>query len=96
MGNKKTNGRLNLAKKASAIFGTALTALTVSSVEAAQLTPTINTNGATSEIAQRTIKPIPVLMLNFANPEQSVLVAQHGSHSSHSSHSSHASSAFVS
>ena len=37
----------------------------------------------------RNRKSIPVLKLNFADPDSTVTVTNHASHSSHSSHASH-------
>ena len=92
MENKKTNGLTRLAKKVGAIFGTAIAALTVGNFVATQATPTVDNNHTTDfskQVSKQ--KPMPVLKLNVANPEESKLVTQHSSHSSHSSHNSHSS-----
>lgn len=86
----KKNGIANLTKKATAIFGAALAAIT-----GIQATPSLASHE--SDYSNKTIqfkeigkvKPMPVLKLNPNDPENSQFVNLHRSHSSHSSHSSH-------
>ena len=86
----KKNRILNLTKKATAVFGAALAALTSSSASATVVNEdVVNNNNIIQFQAKNTRKPMPVLKLNLNNVENSQFVAQHRSHSSHSSHSSH-------
>jgi len=87
---KKTNGIFRLAKKAGAIISSALAALAITHTQAVQPTQQVS-DGTTIDFSKQSLKkkPMTVLKLNTANPEQSQLIAQHRSHSSHSSHSSH-------
>jgi hypothetical protein len=86
----KKNRILNLTKKATAVFGAALAALTSSSANATVVNEdVVNNNNIIQFQAKNTRKPMPVLKLNLNNVENSQFVAQHRSHSSHSSHSSH-------
>ena len=88
--NSKKNGLANLTKKAAAVFGVALAALT--GIQANASTSALTDNSDASTIQNegvRNIKPMPVLKLNPNNPANSRFIAQHESHSSHSSHSSH-------
>ncbi len=92
MNSNKKNGLANLTKKAAAIFGTALAAITGIQSNAMVTTPVDNLNGNTIQIKEiGKVKPMPILKLNPNNPENSQFVAQHRSHSSHSSHSAHSS-----
>lgn len=89
---KKLSGLSKLAVKASLVFGSALAALSGGDATTTNLSPTEEANsGNTIEFQAQAAKkkPMPLLRLNLNNPEQSVMIAQHGSHSSHSSHSSH-------
>lgn len=86
--NKK--GLANLTKKAAAVFGAALAALT--GVDANTATSFQNDNFDTNTIQVNEIgkiKPMPIFKLNLDNPDNSQFVASHTSHSSHSSHRSH-------
>ena len=86
----KKNGLLNLSKKATAVFGAALAALTSSSANATLVNnEEVNNNNTIQFQAKNNRKPMPVLKLNINNVEDSQFVAAHRSHSSHSSHSSH-------
>ena len=80
----------NLTKKAAAVFGTALAALTGVNAEEA-MTP--HNDDVESNLIQVNgvgkVKPMPVLKLNMDNPDASQFVASHTSHRSHSSHRSH-------
>jgi len=89
MDSNKKNGLANLTKKATAIFGAALAALSGTETIAAPV-QSGNSESKTIQIAQITkAKPMPVLKLNMSNPANSQFVALHNSHSSHRSHSSH-------
>lgn len=88
MENKK-NRILNLTKKATAVFGAALAALTSTSVNATVINEEVTNNNTIKIQANSSRKPMPVLKLNLNNVEDSQFVAAHRSHSSHSSHSSH-------
>jgi hypothetical protein len=84
------NRFLNLTKKASAVFASALAALTSNSVNAEVNNEIILQNDNTinySTIGPK--KPMPVMKLNLNNVENSHFVAAHRSHYSHSSHYSH-------
>ena len=90
MDSNKKNGLANLTKKAAAVFGAALAALTGVNANAT-VTP-LNDNFETNTIQVKEIgkvKPMPILKLNLDNPDDSQFVASHTSHRSHSSHSSH-------
>jgi hypothetical protein len=83
-------GFINLTKKATAIFGAALAAL--NGIDNNSIHSEQSTNQETNTINFKGIgktKPMPVLKLNFDNPENSQFVASHASHRSHSSHRSH-------
>lgn len=89
--NKNKKGISNLSKKASAIFGLAIAALTGTQAKAAEL-PIVNLEPTEIQISNdKKVKPMPVLKLNPSNPDDSQFVANHSSHRSHSSHSSHSS-----
>lgn len=88
MENKK-NRILNLTKKATAVFGAALAALTSTSANATVINEEVTNNNTINIQAKSSRKPMPVLKLNLNNVENSQFVAAHRSHSSHSSHSSH-------
>lgn len=86
----KKNELANLKKKASAIFGAALAALT--GIQANATMPSKFDNLESKIIQFKEIgkvKPMPVLKLNPNNLENSILAGIHSSHSSHSSHRSH-------
>ncbi len=85
----KKNRILNLTKKATAVFGAALAALTSTSANATLVNEDVINNNTIQFQAKSTRKPMPVLKLNLNNVEDSQFVAAHRSHSSHSSHSSH-------
>jgi hypothetical protein len=86
----KKNGLANLTKKAAAIFGTALAALTGVQTTAAIPSQLDNLDSKRIQVKEISkVKPMPVLKLNMHNPENSQFVASHSSHSSHSSHRSH-------
>jgi hypothetical protein len=86
--NKK--GLANLTKKAAAVFGAALAALTGVDANAPTAFPNDNFESNTIQVKEvGKVKPMPILKLNLANPDASRLVANHTSHYSHSSHSSH-------
>ncbi len=92
MDSNKKNGLANLTKKATAIFGAALAALTGIQANATMPTQLDNLESKTIQVKEiGKVKPMPVLKLNPNNPENSIFVAQHSSHSSHSSHRSHSS-----
>ena len=87
--NKNKKGISNLSKKASAIFGLAIAALTGTQTKAVEF-PLVNLEPTEIQISNnQKVKPMPVLKLNPNNPEDSQFVANHSSHRSHSSHSSH-------
>ncbi len=92
MGNDKNKKVIsNLSKKASAIFGLAIAALTGTQAKAVEL-PIIDLEPTEIQISNdRKVKPMPVLKLNPNNLDDSQFVANHSSHRSHSSHSSHSS-----
>jgi hypothetical protein len=88
------NGLLNLRRKATAIFGTAMAALlgsqNISAAVPAQQFE--NIGGKTIQAREMgKVKPMPVFKLNGSNLANGKFVAQHSSHSSHSSHNSHSS-----
>lgn len=86
----KKNGLANLTKKAAAIFGAAIVALTGIQANAPDQTQYDNFESNTIQVRKISkAKPMPVLKLNMKNSQNSVMVANHGSHRSHSSHSSH-------
>ena len=90
MDSNKKNGLSNLAKKATAIFGAALAALTGIQANATMPAQLDNLESKTIQVKKiGKVKPMPVLKLNMHNPENSQFVASHSSHSSHSSHTSH-------
>ncbi len=80
---------LNLTKKATAVFGAALAALSSTSANATIVNEDVINNNAIQFQAKGTRKPMPVLKLNLNNVEDSQFVAAHRSHSSHRSHRSH-------
>lgn len=90
MESNNSKGLANLAKKAAAVFGAALAALTGVNANAT-ITPENNNfeSNTIQVIAIGKIKPMPILKLNLNNPDDSQFVASHTSHRSHSSHSSH-------
>ena len=74
----------------SSIVGTAIASS--NNVEASELNSNndLLVNNPGNEKFQKYFKkPMPVLKINFNNPEDSKFVASHVSHRSHSSHSSH-------
>jgi hypothetical protein len=86
--NKK--GLANLTKKAAAVFGAALAALTGVDANAATTFPNDNFESNTIQVKEiGKVKPMPILKLNLDNPDESQFVASHTSHRSHSSHRSH-------
>jgi len=86
--NKK--GLFNLTKKAAAVFGAALAALTGVDANAGTAFPNDNFESNTIEFKEiGKVKPMPIFKLNLDNPDDSQFVASHTSHSSHSSHRSH-------
>lgn len=86
----QNNNVTNLTKKAAAVFGTALAALTGLNTEEVLTT---QSDKIESNVIQANgigkVKPMPVLKLNMDNPDASQFVASHTSHRSHSSHRSH-------
>lgn len=92
MENNKKNQIISLAKKAAAVFGAAFAALTGGNANAVSVIQGDNYDVNTIQIKENfKVKPMPVLKLNFSNPEDSQFVSSHTSHSSHRSHSSHSS-----
>ncbi len=90
MESNKKNGLSNLTKKAAAVFGAALAALTGVQTPSTLPIESNNSEGNTIQVTEvGKVKPMPILKLNPSNPENSQFIAQHRSHSSHSSHSSH-------
>ncbi len=90
MENNKKNGLVNLTKKATAIFGAALAALTGVQVNSTTALQPDNLESKTIQVNEMVkVKPMPILKLNMHNPENSQFTASHRSHSSHSSHRSH-------
>jgi hypothetical protein len=86
--NKK--GLANLTKKAAAVFGAALAALTGVDVNTATTFSNDNFESNTIQVNEiGKVKPMPILKLNLDNPDDSKFVASHTSHRSHSSHRSH-------
>lgn len=78
----------DLSKKIALVVAASISALTVS---ANSLPMQANfTGNKTIEHQQiKTVKPMPVLKLNFSDPSASKFFASHRSHSSHHSHRSH-------
>ena len=90
MDSNKKNGLANLTKKAAAIFGSALAALTGIQANATMPTQLDNLESKTIQVKEiGKVRPMPVLKLNIHNPENSQFVANHSSHGSHGSHGSH-------
>ncbi len=90
MESNKKNGLANLTKKATAIFGAALAALTGFNANNSIPSEIDNLENKTIQVKEiGKVKPMPVLKLNMNNPENSQFVASHRSHSSHRSHYSH-------
>lgn len=90
--NNNKKGLANLTRKAAAVFGAALAALTGVNSNA---TMTLQNDNFESNMIQvkevGKVKPMPILKLNMDNPDDSQFIASHTSHRSHSSHSSHSS-----
>ncbi len=90
MDNNKKNGLANLTKKATAIFGSALAALTGIQANVNMPTQLDNLESKTIQVKEiGKVKPMPVLKLNMHDPENSHFVTSLTSHRSHSSHRSH-------
>jgi hypothetical protein len=90
MDNNKKNGLANLTKKAAAIFGASIAALTGVQTTASVSAQVDNLDSKTIQVKGISkVKPMPVLKLNMHDPENSQFVASHASHRSHRSHRSH-------
>jgi hypothetical protein len=90
--NNNKKGLANLTKKAAAVFGAALAALTGVDTNSTMTPQNDNVESNTIQVKEiGKVKPMPILKLNMDNPENSLFVSQHRSHYSHSSHSSHSS-----
>lgn len=88
--NNNKKGLANLTKKAAAVFGAALAALTGVDANATMTPQNDNFESNTIQVKEiGKVKPMPILKLNMDNPDDSQFVASHTSHSSHRSHSSH-------
>ena len=84
-------GKKMLSAKIAMVFGAAMATLSGVSASDSSTEKLSGKENSNNTLEAKVPKPMPVLKLNFHNPNDSKFVASHASHRSHRSHRSHSS-----